>query len=50
MDKKIIQKAGKYFTVEGETQDHSGVNFYSMYQVEIWEKYTGEEQEHGREI
>lgn len=48
MDKKIIQKAGKYFT---ETEKHQIIQELISTQctkVEIWEKYTGEEEEHGQ--
>lgn len=48
MDKKIIQKAGKYFT---EEEKHSIIQELISSQctkVEIWEKYTGEEEEHGQ--
>lgn len=48
MDKKIIQKAGKYFT---ESEKHQIIQELLQYQLtkqEIWEKYTGQEQEHGQ--
>ena len=48
MDKKIIQKAGKYFT---ETEKHRIIEELIATQstkVEIWEKYTGEVEEHGQ--
>lgn len=48
MDKKIIQKAGKYFT---ETEKHLIIRELISNQCtkqEIWEKYTGEEAEHGQ--
>ena len=51
MDKqkrKIIQKAGRYFT---ETEKHliiQELNSTQCTKVEIWEKYTGEEEEHGQ--
>ena len=48
MDKKIIQKAGKYFT---ETEKHQIIQEMLTKQCtkqEIWEKYTGEEEEHGQ--
>ena len=47
MDKKIIQKAGKHFT---EDEKHKIIQELISTQgtkVEIWEKYTGEE-EHGQ--
>jgi hypothetical protein len=48
MDKKIIQKAGKYFT---ETEKHQIIQELISTQctkAEIWEKYTGQEEEHGQ--
>lgn len=48
MDKKIIQKAGKYFT---ETEKHQIIQELLQYQLtkqEIWEKYTGQKEEHGQ--
>ena len=48
MDKKIIQKAGKYFT---ETEKHQIIQELLQHQLtkqEIWEKYTGQEEEHGQ--
>jgi transposase len=48
MDKKIIQKAGKYFT---ETEKHQIIQELLEHQLtkqEIWEKYTGQEEEHGQ--
>jgi hypothetical protein len=48
MDKKIIQKDGKYFT---ETEKHQIIQELLQYQLtkqEIWEKYTGQEEEHGQ--
>ena len=48
MDKKIIQKAQKYFT---EAEKHKIIQELISTQctkVEIWEKYTGEEEEHGQ--
>jgi len=48
MDKKIIQKAGKYFT---EAEKHFIIQELISTQctkVEIWEKHTGEEEEHGQ--
>jgi transposase len=48
MDKKIIQKAGKHFT---ETEKHQIIQELLTHQLtkrEIWEKYTGEEDEHGQ--
>ena len=48
MDKKIIQRAGKYFT---DTEKHQIIREMISTQctkVAIWEKYTGEEEEHGQ--
>lgn len=47
MDKKIIQKAARYFTVE---ERHKIIREFISTQctkVEIWEKYTGNTEEHG---
>lgn len=48
MDKQIIQKAGKYFT---ETEKHQIIQELFSSQctkAEIWEKYTGQAEEHGQ--
>ena len=48
MARKIIQKAGKYFT---ETEKHQIIQeliYTQCTKVEIWEKYTGEQEEHGQ--
>lgn len=48
MDKKIIQKAGKYYT---EAEKHRIIQELISTQctkAEIWEKYTGQEEEHGQ--
>ena len=48
MDKKSIQKAGKYFT---ETEKHQVIQEMVSNQCtkqEIWQKYTGQEEEHGQ--
>ena len=48
MDKKIIQKAGKYFT---ETEKHLIIQELissGCTKAEIWEKYTGQDEEHGQ--
>lgn len=48
MDKQIIQKAGKYFT---ETEKHQIIQELFSNQctkAEIWEKYTGQVEEHGQ--
>lgn len=48
MDKKIIQKAGKYFTLEEKHKIIQELIATQCTKVEIWEKYTGEEEEHGQ--
>ncbi len=48
MDKKIIQKAGKYFTVEEQHRIIQELISTGCTKVEIWEKYTGEQEEHGQ--
>ena len=48
MDKKIIQKAGKYFTVEEKHKIIQELISAQCTKVEIWEKYTGQEEEHGQ--
>jgi hypothetical protein len=48
MDNKIIQKPGKYFT---EEEKHRIIQEFISSQctkVELWEKYTGEVEEHGQ--
>jgi hypothetical protein len=48
MNKKIIKKAGRYFT---ETEKHQIIQELISNQctkVEIWKKYTGQEEEHGQ--
>ena len=48
MDKKIIQKPGKYYT---EPEKHKIIQELISTQctkVEIWEKYTGQLEEHGQ--
>ena len=48
MDEKIIQKAGKYFT---ETEKHRIIQEMldcKYTKQEIWQKYTGQEEEHGQ--
>lgn len=48
MAKKIIQKAGKYYT---EAEKHRIIQELISTQctkAEIWEKYTGQEEEHGQ--
>lgn len=48
MDKKIIQKAQKYFTVAEKHKIIQELISTQCTKVEIWEKYTGEEEEHGQ--
>jgi hypothetical protein len=50
MDKKIIQKAGKYFTADEKHKIIQELISTQCTKVEIWEKYTGEEEEHGQLI
>ena len=48
MDKKIIQKAGKYYT---ETERHQIIREYlssDCTKQDIWQKYTGKKEEHGQ--
>jgi transposase len=48
MNNKIIQKAGRHFT---ETEKHQIIQELiatNSTKAEIWEKYTGEEEEHGQ--
>ena len=48
MDKKIIQKAGKYFTEEEKHKIIQELISTQCTKVEIWKKYTGQEEEHGQ--
>jgi transposase len=48
MDKRIIQKAGKYFTEEEKHKIIRELISTRCTKVAIWEKYTGEEEEHGQ--
>jgi transposase len=48
MDKKIIQKAGKYFTDEEKHKIIQELISSQCTKVQIWEKYTGEKEEHGQ--
>ena len=47
MDKKIIQKAGKYFTVDEKHKIIQELISTGCSKVEIWGKYTGQA-EHGQ--
>lgn len=48
MDKKIIQKAGKYFTEDEKHKIIQELISTQCTKVELWEKYTGKDEEHGR--
>lgn len=48
MDKKIIQKAGIYFTDKERHQIIQELLSTQCSKQEIWQKYTGEEEEHGQ--
>jgi hypothetical protein len=48
MDKKIIEKAGKYFSEPEKHQIIQEMLSNQCTKQEIWEKYTGEEEEHGQ--
>ena len=48
MGKKIIQKAGKYFTEDEKHKIIQELISSQCTKVEIWEKYTGEQEEHGQ--
>jgi|SRR6185436_588695 len=48
MDKKINQKAGRYYTIEERHQIIQELILTQCTKVSIWEKYTGERQEHGQ--
>ena len=48
MDKKIIQKSGKYFTEEEKHKIIQEFISNACTKQEIWGKYTGQEQEHGQ--
>ena len=48
MDKKIIQKAGKYFTEDEKHKIIQELISTGCTKVGIWEKYTGEIEEHGQ--
>lgn len=48
MEKKIIKKAGKYFTEEEKHFIIQELISTQRTKVEIWEKYTGKEEEHGQ--
>lgn len=48
MDKKVIQKAGKYFTEPEKHQIIQEMLSNQCTKQEIWQKYTGQEEEHGQ--
>ena len=48
MDNKIIQKAGKYFNEDEKHKIIQELISTQCTKAEIWEKYTGEEEEHGQ--
>jgi len=48
MDNKIIQKAGKYFTLDEKHKIIQELISSQCTKVELWEKYTGEVEEHGQ--
>lgn len=48
MDKKIIQKAGKYFTEGEKHKIIQELISTKCTKVQIWKKYTGYEEEHGQ--
>lgn len=48
MDKKIIRKAGKYFTEDEKHKIIQELISTSCTKTELWEKYTGETKEHGQ--
>lgn len=50
MEKKIIQKAGKFFTEEDKHQMIQELLSRQCTKSEIWEKYTGKKHEHGQVI
>ena len=48
MEKKIIQKAGRYFTEDEKRKIIQELISTQCTKVELWAKYTGEEEEHGQ--
>jgi hypothetical protein len=48
MDKKIVKKAGKYFTQEDQHTIIQEMISNGLSKKEIWKKYTGQEEEHGQ--
>lgn len=48
MNKKIVKKAGKYFTHEDQHRIIQEMIANGCTKKEIWKKYTGQEEEHGQ--
>ncbi|MBK9962737.1 MAG: hypothetical protein IPP06_15875 [Saprospiraceae bacterium] len=48
MNKKIVKKAGKYFTQEDQHRIIQEMIANGCTKKEIWKKYTGQEEEHGQ--
>ncbi|MBC7749165.1 MAG: hypothetical protein H7Z76_11430 [Methylotenera sp.] len=48
MDKKIVKKAGKYFTREDQHAIIQEMISNGLSKKAIWKKYTGQEEEHGQ--
>ena len=48
MDKKIVKKAGKYFTQEDQHSIIQEMISNGLSKKAIWKKYTGQEEEHGQ--
>jgi transposase len=48
MRKKIVKKAGKYFTQEDQHLIIQEMITNGLTKREIWKKYTGQEEEHGQ--
>lgn len=48
MDKKIVKKAGKYFTQEDQHAIIQEMISNGLSKKAIWKKYTGQEEEHGQ--
>lgn len=48
MDKKIVKKAGKYFTPEDQHAIIQEMISNGLSKKAIWKKYTGQEEEHGQ--
>jgi hypothetical protein len=48
MRKKIVKKAGKYFSVEDQHKIIQEMISNGCTKREIWKKYTGQDEEHGQ--